>query len=199
MFEHESNQYINALAYQIQKNGNSCNGDSFFMKATEDYFICAVADGLGSGLYANASSNAIRDVVEQYYDKEVEVLIDYCNKALKDKRGATISILKVNFSRKEITYCSVGNIQFVFYIPSGLFIYPIPVTGYLSGRPQSYRFETFPYEENSTFMIYTDGLHIPSVKSILSSFGSIEEIANHLERYTVTRDDDVTYVVGKLW
>jgi len=199
MLEHESNRHIKSLAYQIQKEGNSCNGDSFFIKATEDYFICCVADGLGSGLYAHASSNAIREVVEQHHHEEVEVLMDYCNKVLKDKRGATVSILKVNFVHQEVTYSTVGNIQFVFYIPSGLSIYPIPIPGYLSGRHQTYRIETFPYEKDSKFIIHTDGLHIPSIKQVLTRFQSIEEMSNHLEKYTKTRNDDVTYIVGQLF
>jgi len=199
MLEHESNQYVQSVAYQIQKQGNSCNGDSYYIKATEDYFICTVADGLGSGLYAHASSTAIREVVEQHHHEDVEVLMDHCNKVLKYKRGATVSILKVNFLLKEVTYCSVGNVQFVLYIPSGLSIYPIPVPGYLSGRPQKYRIETFPYEENSKFIIHTDGLHIPSIKQILTRFHSIEAMANHLVTYTETRNDDVTYIVGQLF
>jgi negative regulator of sigma-B (phosphoserine phosphatase) len=198
MLEVESNGHIMALAYQIQKKGNSCNGDSFFIKATEDYFICAVADGLGSGPGAYASSHAIREVVENCHHKEVEVLIDDCNKVLKEKRGATVSILKVNFSQKKFTYSSVGNIRFVLYCPSGRYIDPLPVLGYLSGKPQKYRSNTFSYEKNSKFIIHTDGLVIPSIKQSLISFHSIEEISNHLETYTKLQQDDITYIVAQL-
>lgn len=198
MLELESNQYIQTLAYQIQKEGNVCNGDSFFMKATEEYFICAVADGLGSGMYAHASSNAIREVVEQSHDQEIDVLIDYCNQVLKEKRGATVSLFKVDFLQRKITYSSVGNIRFVVYSPSGDFFNPIPVYGYLSGKPQKYGIETFLYEKNAKFIIHTDGLHIPAIKHLLSSDRSIEELSNHLEMYTDTRKDDLTYIIGQL-
>ena len=199
MLELESNQYIQTLAYQIQKEGNRCNGDSFFIKATDDYFICAVADGLGSGLYAHDSSNAIREVVEQYQYEEVDVLIDYCNKVLKDKRGATVSLFKVDFSLRKITYSSVGNIRFVVYSPSGQFFYPIPVFGYLSGKPQKYGIETFSYAKDAKFIIHTDGLHIPNIKHLLTSFRSIEEISNHLKMYTTTQKDDLTYIIGQFY
>jgi phosphoserine phosphatase RsbX len=199
MLEVESNQYIRTLAYQIQKKGNICNGDSFFRKATDDYFICAVADGLGSGVHAHASSDAIREVVEQYHYEEVDILIDYCNKVLKDKRGATVSLFKVDFSQKKITYSSVGNIRFIVFSPSGQFFNPIPVCGYLSGKPQKYELKTFSYEKGATFIIHTDGLHIPAIKDLLSDFRSIEEMSNHLELYTNTRNDDLTYIVGQLF
>ncbi|MGG1679216.1 PP2C family serine/threonine-protein phosphatase [Neobacillus sp. NRS-1170] len=198
MLEREANEHIQALAYQIQKRGNWCNGDSYFMKATEEYFICTVADGLGSGAAAHASSNAIREVVEKYHHEDVDALIDYCNQALKNKRGATISIFKVNFSLQTFSYCSVGNIRFVLYCPSGRFIYPLPVLGFLSGKPQNHRSETFSYEGGSTFIIHTDGLMIPSVKQLLSSCRTIEDMSNQLELYTNSRMDDLTYVVGEL-
>jgi phosphoserine phosphatase RsbX len=198
MLELESNEYIQTLVYQIQKEGNVCNGDSFFIKTTDDYFICAVADGLGSGIYAHASSNAIREVVEQFHYEEVDVLIDYCNKVLKDKRGATVSLFKVDFLLKKITYSSVGNIRFVLYSPSGQFFNPVPVYGYLSGKPQKYGIETFTYEKDAKFIIHTDGIYIPAIKHLLSSIRSIEEMSNHLKMYTKTRNDDLTYIIGQL-
>ncbi|MBU8880534.1 SpoIIE family protein phosphatase [Bacillus sp. FJAT-29790] len=199
MLQLESNGYIQSLAYQIQKEGNVCNGDSFFIKATEDYFICLVADGLGSGLNAHASSNAIREVVKQYHHEEVEVLIDICNKELKNKRGATVSILKVNFLHKKFTYSSVGNIRFILYSPSDQFIYPLPVFGFLSGKPQKYRIDTFSYEKGSKFIIHTDGIYIPAVKQLLRSVRTIEDMSNYLKMYTKTRNDDLTYIIGQLF
>lgn len=198
MLELDLNQHIQAIAYQVPKEGNVFNGDSFFMKVTAEYFICVVADGLGSGEHAYHSSNAISQEVEKNHDKEVEVLIDSCNQVLKDKRGATISILKVHFFQKTFTYSAVGNIQFILSCPSGRFIYPLPILGYLSGKPQKYRCETYSYEEGSKFILHTDGLVIPGIKSLVSSSCSIKEIANYLERYAKTGKDDLTYIVGQL-
>ncbi|MEH7097913.1 PP2C family serine/threonine-protein phosphatase [Neobacillus vireti] len=198
MLELDLNQHIQAIAYQIPKEGNVFNGDSFFMKVTSDYFICVVADGLGSGEHAYHSSNAISQEVEKNHDKEVDVLIECCNQVLKDKRGATISILKVNFLQKTFTYSSVGNIQFVLSCPSGRFIYPLPILGYLSGKPQKYRCETYSYEEGAKFILHTDGLVIPGIKSLISSACSIEEISDYLESHAKTGKDDLTYIVGQL-
>lgn len=199
MLDLESNEHIRALAYQIQKEGNQCNGDSFYMKSTEDYFICLVADGLGSGPEAHASSSAIRSVVEEYHHQEVDVLIDYCNKVLRDKRGATVAILKVHFSQKQFTYSAVGNIRFILFCPSGQFIYPLPVLGFLSGKPQKHHSDTFSYERDSKFIIYSDGLVIPAVKQLLRSFNTIEGLSNELSLYSRTRHDDLTYIVGQLF
>lgn len=199
MLERDCNQHIQAIAYQIPKEGNVFNGDSFYMKVTDEYFICVVADGLGSGEHAYHSSNAIRLEVEKKHDQEVDILIESCNQVLKDKRGATISILKVHFLQKTFTYSSVGNIQFVLSCPSGKFIYPLPIHGYLSGRPQTYRCETFSYEMGSKFIIHTDGLAIPGIKALASSSSSIEEISNFLDNHAKKGKDDLTYIVGQIF
>jgi negative regulator of sigma-B (phosphoserine phosphatase) len=199
MLELESNEHIHAVAYQIQKEGNLCNGDSFYMKTAEDYFICAVADGLGSGPEAHKSSSAIRTVVEEFHHEEVDVLIDACNKVLKGKRGATIAILKVHFFKMTFTYSAVGNIQFMLYCPSGKFIYPLPVLGFLSGKPQKHHSETYSYQKGSKFIIYSDGLLISNVKPLLSSFATIDDLSNQLKAYTTSRKDDLTYIVGQLY
>lgn len=79
-----------------------CCGDSFFIKTTEEYLICALADGLGSGERANESSAAISSLVEKNDDKDVEDLMKLCNEELRDKRGATVSILKVDFKKESL-------------------------------------------------------------------------------------------------
>lgn len=194
-----SNQHIQAIASQVPKGGNVFNGDSIFMEVTNEYFICAVCDGLGSGEYAFYSSDAVRKEVEKYHDQDMDVLIEYCNQAVKDKRGATLSILKVNFLQGTFTYSTVGNIQFVLSCPSGKFIYPLPIRGYLSGRPLKYRSETYSYEKGSKFIIHTDGLVITDIKSLACSTSSIEEIYNYIDNHAKTGKDDLTYIVGHLF
>lgn len=199
MIVHESNNFVHTLAYQVPKEGKVCCGDSFFIKAMEDYFICALADGLGSGEYANESSSAISALVEKNHDEDVNVLIDLCNQELKDKRGATVSILKINFKSNQFTYSSVGNIRFILSSPSGSFIYPLPILGFLSGKPQKYRTQTYSYEKGSKFIIHTDGLVLPAVKTLLNKGQTVEELSRYLDVYTKTRKDDLTYIVGQLF
>jgi negative regulator of sigma-B (phosphoserine phosphatase) len=185
MIVQDSNNFVHALAYQLPKKGKICCGDSFYIKTTKDYFICALADGLGSGERANESSSAISALVERKHDEDVDVLIDLCNQALKDKRGATVSILKINFKAKQFTYSSVGNIHFILCTPSGSHIYPLPISGYLSGKPQKYRTQTYSYEKGSKFIIHTDGLVLPAIKKLLNKGQSIEELTHYLGAYIV--------------
>ncbi len=199
MIVKESNQHVHTLAFQQPKEGKSCCGDSFYIKTTEDFMICALADGLGSGEGANESSAAISSLVEKNYDKDVEILMQLCNEELKDKRGATVSILKFEFLTRSFTYSSVGNIRFMLYGPSGTFIYPLPILGYLSGKPQKYRTQTYTYEIGSKFIIYTDGLVLPGARALLNKGNSVEDLSRQLDVYTKNKSDDLTYIVGQLF
>jgi phosphoserine phosphatase RsbX len=199
MIVRESNNFVHTLAYQLPKEGKACCGDSFYIKSTEDYFICVLADGLGSGERANESSSAISSLVEQMHGENVDLLMDLCNREMKDKRGATASILKIDFENRQFTYSSVGNIRFILCSPSGTFIYPLPILGYLSGKPQKYRTHTYSYEKGSKFIIHSDGLVIPGIKAVLNMGQSVEDLSRYLEGYTKSRNDDLTYIVGQLF
>ncbi|WP_338779506.1 PP2C family serine/threonine-protein phosphatase [Metabacillus sp. FJAT-52054] len=199
MIERETNERVRALAFQLQKKGKVLCGDSFFMKTTEDYFVCSLADGLGSGELAHESSQAISDLVEMHHEENVEQLLIRCNQALKEKRGATVSIFKMAFADQQLSYGSIGNIRFVLYNPAGDFVYPLPVLGYMSGKPQKFKINSYSYQPGAKFIVHSDGLKISAIKSLLRDYDTVEHISDALESYTLDRDDDLTYIVGQIF
>lgn len=50
MIQVEENEHVQTLVYQLNKEGKSICGDSFFIKANEEELVCAVADGLSVDL-----------------------------------------------------------------------------------------------------------------------------------------------------
>ena len=63
--DHLKHKDVEAFAHQHSKGGNPFCGDSFFFHATEDYFLCVLADGLGSGQFAFESSSAVTHIVKE--------------------------------------------------------------------------------------------------------------------------------------
>lgn len=190
-------EQLEVLAYQTVKAGKLLCGDAFFFKAAEDCFTCVLADGLGSGQYANEASTAVIEVVKEHYDQTVDTLMELCNKALIRKRGAAVAIFKINFRTRQFTYSCVGNIRFFLYSKAGKLTYPLPVTGYLSGRPQIFQTRSFCYEQNSKFLIYSDGLNISGVKRVLQTPIPLEQIFEEVKGYA-NNDDDTTFIIGSL-
>jgi phosphoserine phosphatase RsbX len=189
---------IELIVHQSSKQGRTECGDSYYFTATDDYFVCVLADGLGSGRYAREASEAVVSVVKENHHKDVETLMKECNNALMQKRGAAVAIFKVYFQSREFVYSCVGNIRFFLYSPSGKLTYPLPVTGYLSGRPQVFQTQRFFYEPNSKFLVYSDGLNIQGTKSLLKSCIPVETVANEIIANYMTTSDDTTFIVGSL-
>ncbi|WP_062350885.1 PP2C family serine/threonine-protein phosphatase [Bacillus kwashiorkori] len=190
---------INLLVSQMVKKGNDVNGDSYFYYVDDDVFVCVLADGLGSGEGAFESSSIVIETVKENPHLDVVTLMEFCNEALFLKRGAAVTILKFHFDKKQFDYCSIGNIRFTMYSPSGKFTHPLPVTGYICGKPLTFRKQTFSYEPLSLFLFYTDGLEINNSKEVLSKYNTVDSIANKVTAdYMKKNNDDITFIVGKL-
>ncbi|KWW12672.1 phosphoserine phosphatase [Peribacillus simplex] len=174
-------------------------GDDYFFLHTKEYFVCVLADGLGSGKYAYESSHAVIEEVKRNHELDVESLMAVCNQVLIDKRGAAVSILKIFYEKNEFVYSSVGNIRFFLYNPKvDKLVYPLPVTGYLSGRKQKYRTERYKYEPDAKFILYSDGLELKGAKSFLKRQAPIELNAKSILESSPATADDTTFILGSL-
>jgi phosphoserine phosphatase RsbX len=189
---------LEVLAHQTAKEGKSQCGDGYFFTATDEYFVCVLADGLGSGQYAHEASSAVIQVVEENHQQDVDTLMKLCNNVLIQKRGAAVSVFKVDLINKEFVYSCVGNIRFFLYSAAGKLTYPLPVTGYLSGRPQVFNTQRFNYESKSKFLIHSDGFNISGVKTLLKSFMPIDCIAEEIKSKYSNTTDDSTFIIGSL-
>ncbi|WP_018664753.1 PP2C family serine/threonine-protein phosphatase [Heyndrickxia acidiproducens] len=188
---------IEVYGFQTIKAGRKLCGDSYYMMATDDYFLCVLADGLGSGEYAYYSSQAVARTVKEKSDEDVDTLMKECNHVLYRKRGAAVAILKVYFKTHQFDYSCVGNIRFYVYSPDGKLTYPLPISGYLSGKPQYFKTQTFAYEPDSKFIIHSDGVNERDAKAFLRKCESIELIADRLKEQQQT-NDDATFIIGSL-
>ncbi|WP_335872379.1 PP2C family serine/threonine-protein phosphatase [Bacillus sp. 2205SS5-2] len=189
---------VDVHVQQSSKNENVFCGDSYFFKETKDYFICVLADGLGSGEYAYESSNAVITYVEENHAHSVDELMKESNKKMVHKRGAAVAILKVDFVEKTFEYSCVGNIRFYLYSPQGKLTYPLPVTGYLSGRPQKFKTQRFRYEDKSKFLMHSDGIQVMGIKALMNNRDNLLSISEDILELQTDISDDSTFIIGSL-
>ncbi|RFU67377.1 phosphoserine phosphatase [Peribacillus saganii] len=193
------NDKIEVIASQSSKDDMPYCGDGYYFISTNEYFLCILADGLGSGKHAYESSHAVTEIVKDHHMESVEVLMEICNGVLVNKRGAAVSILKVYYDTKQFVYSSVGNIRFFLYNPvSDKLVYPLPVTGYLSGRMQKYHTQRFDYEPNAKFILHSDGLQLQGAKSALKSYHYLEQNVRMIMERDMVKSDDTTLIIGGL-
>lgn len=192
------NEKLELIAGVHSKNGNSFCGDTYFFAQEGSSFVCLLADGLGSGRYAYESSQAAAEIVKRDWQAEsIEEMMNLINTAMFQKRGAAVALFKIDFETRKFEYTCVGNIRFYLYAKDGKLTYPLPVTGYLSGRPQRYRMERFTYEPGSKFLVHSDGVNLLNTKELMR-YRNAEQIAAELDAIALQSNDDATFLVGNL-
>ncbi|WP_227939727.1 PP2C family serine/threonine-protein phosphatase [Alkalihalobacillus deserti] len=199
MVTYYSDKELEVAAFERAKPGKSCSGDAHKVIQTEGYTICAIVDGLGSGESAFQSSKAAIDVIEAYQELSLNQIVEACNEALVNKRGAVLTVIKIDYHNRKISYCNHGNIGFVLYLSDGTTVQPVPARGYLSGRKQPIKTSSFPYLSDSAFVLYSDGLKKRPDKNLFLQMKSPKNEIKSLfseEHYAI---DDVTILVGKLF
>lgn len=185
--------------FQSSKNGAPFCGDDYYITHTDEYLLCVLADGLGSGKLAYESSHAVIEEIKANQNKGVEALIDLGNRVLMNKRGAAVSVIKIYFDTREFVYSSVGNIRFFLYNhEKEKLVYLLPVTGYLSGRKQKYRTQRFNYESGASFILHSDGVQLNGAKTLLKSCTSLEQKVREIIQGIKVQADDSTFIIGSL-
>lgn len=149
---------ISTAVFQKSKKGNYTCGDSYFFEETEDGFLCAIADGLGSGDMAKESSQLAVDEIKALKDSAPDEILRNINRVLIGKRGVVIGILKLDFKKGTFSFLSVGNIGLIAINADHQKYRYISNAGYLAGYQRSFKFEEKKLEPNMNFLLFSDGV-----------------------------------------
>lgn len=189
------NKRVNLSVFQKAKKGNYYCGDSYFYRETDEAFLCALADGLGSGEMARESSKAVMDVIEENPILTVEALVKKCNEVLVGKRGVVLGILRIDFKTDTYSYSSIGNIGVITVEADGKRNRNIPLAGYLSGYPRTLRVTRGKAEKGMVFLMFSDGVNDRRLSSKLTRIKNVEHITQqYKELYGQSLDDDTTLI-----
>lgn len=191
------NEHVEAYIYQEAKNGNRESGDVYFVHSEPGYSIFAIADGLGSGPVARQSAEIIPKVLKEHHNETLDELLSRCNEYMYQKRGAAVAIVKIDYKLKTIQYSCVGNVRFYMLQDGEKMIYPLPVMGYLSGKPQKLKMQEYPYYPGDTFFLHSDGVELRSPKALLRESHGSYDLYKNVEKF-VNHNDDATFIVGSL-
>ncbi|WP_309507230.1 indirect negative regulator of sigma-B activity [Sediminibacillus dalangtanensis] len=191
-------QRMQVSVYQTAKKGNYYCGDSYYYKETEDEFICALADGLGSGEYAKESSQAVMDVIEENIFASVDEIIKVCNERLVGKRGVVLGVLKVNFISNAYSFSSIGNIGIMTITDKQEKKRSIPNAGYLGGYKRPFKVFDGTMIPGMIFIMFSDGVNSMDLSSKYFLGKDVERIT---ETYATmvgqNKDDDTTLIAMK--
>ncbi len=190
---------MHVSVFQQAKENNEHIGDSYCTIETDDYFVCAIADGLGSGEHAKESADAAIRSIEETHNQPVERMLENANRALFGKRGAVMAVFKIHYQTREFTFCGVGNISLVLFFQNGEMFRPVTYSGYMSGKPQKYRVERRTIDWPIYFLMHSDGFKANvNNQEIFKRMNSPEAAIDFIKKNLVENIDDVTYLIGKM-
>jgi len=186
---------VKTAIFQKPKEGNYHCGDSYFYLETENEFLCAIADGLGSGEYAKESSQIVINIIRKNMDQPIESIIKICNEQLFGKRGVVLGVLKMYFRSSVYSFSSIGNIGIVVVDQNKKKKRNIPSSGYLAGYPRKFKVVQGKLEPNMNFVMFSDGVTDKDL-SEMSVFGqSVDNIIQTFKyKSNPVRDDDTTLI-----
>jgi len=85
------------------------SGDGHRLIASPDAVTLAVVDGLGHGRAAGEASQRALDLLGDI--ESLERAVAQCHAGLRSSRGVVLAVARLDDSRDELTWLSVGNIQ----------------------------------------------------------------------------------------
>ncbi|CAM3216338.1 PP2C family serine/threonine-protein phosphatase [Filibacter tadaridae] len=191
------NDHVEAYVFQEAKYGNRESGDVYYTRSEEDYFLFAIADGLGNGPIARQSAQIIPKVLDEHHHETIDELLSRCNEYMVQKRGAAVAIVKVYYNKKTIQYSCVGNVRFYMLQDRSKMIYPLPVMGYLSGRPQKMKTQEYGYQKGDLFLLHSDGVVVRSPKAAMKESGGPYDLYRNVLQ-SIEHGDDATFIAGSL-
>jgi hypothetical protein len=93
--------------------GESVSGDEHVVVPSRDGLLLAVIDGLGHGEEATLAARKAADVLAQHADDGVIALVQQCHRALRDTRGAAMTVIALNRREGTATALGIGNVETV--------------------------------------------------------------------------------------
>lgn len=190
-----SENKVAVSVYQKPKKGNYQCGDSYFYTETENEFLCAIADGLGSGEFAKESSQTVINIIKSNIHATVEQLVKVCNTELQGKRGVVIGILKLDFKNKIYSFSSIGNIGIMSITDDKVKKRSIPNAGYLAGYRRAFKVMTKKLESNMSFVMFSDGVLDRELSQCFFLNKDVESITKAYEQTSdEIKADDTTLI-----
>jgi phosphoserine phosphatase RsbX len=93
------------------RRGEETSGDLAVVQLLPDGALVAAIDGLGHGGAAARAARTAGQVVRERPSEDLVLLVERCHSALRDTRGAAISLAFVSPAEDTMSWLGVGNVE----------------------------------------------------------------------------------------
>jgi negative regulator of sigma-B (phosphoserine phosphatase) len=196
--EHSDGQLLEWGVATRSRLGEMTVGDLSLITYVSNGALIAVIDGLGHGPEAARAARSAATVVRTYEGSDLRSLVRECHKALRNTRGAAISVAFISASEAKMAWSGIGNVEGRLLSAS-----PSPAGTKGSLRLQSgvaghelptMATATLPIRRGDVLVFATDGIKA-AFGDWLSIAGSPQDIAQRILRHHGKVTDDALALV----
>lgn len=181
--------------------GETRSGDVALVVEQEQGCLLAVADGLGHGSEAADAAEAAMKAVRRAAHHSVLQLLRDCHEALRNTRGAVMSLAWIDYGEAQVTWSGVGNVNGVLLRArgggEGAREYLLCRGGTLGLQlPPPYAAIT-TIAPGDTLVLCTDGLDPAAVTGFNDLISPPDRAAAALLQYCGRSNDDALVLVAR--
>ena len=196
-----SNAALEWHAASVPAPGETALGDWAVVTFADGRAIAAAVDGLGHGAQAAAAAEAAASVLERSAGKEPAAIVLDCHRALRETRGAALSVASIDLREHELTWLGVGNVEARLLHGAE----PVPPAeslllhaGIVGHELPRLSVQTLRIARGDVLLFGTDGIRREFADSLELS-GSCREIAERtIQQYALGSDDALVLAVRYL-
>ncbi|MBL8740096.1 MAG: SpoIIE family protein phosphatase [Myxococcales bacterium] len=183
------------------KVGERVNGDDGAFLRKHGAVLMLVADGLGHGSEARASSASVAAIVRKETERPLDALLLSADTALRGQRGAAVTLTRVDESAAVVECAAVGNVSCALETRGGSSKFGAEswTVGVHSALRRKVRLQRKSLPPKSAVLLYSDG--VSSRASLADHGGMLLEhplVAAHFVASTYGRtNDDVLVLVAR--
>jgi hypothetical protein len=183
---------------QLTLTGQEESGDGCLVKRLNGSVVLAVIDGLGHGQEAAAAAKIAAEVVEANAGGDLVSLFKHAHEALRQSRGAVMSVALVNSTKATMAWLGVGNVAGFLARANpemtprkeSLLVRP----GVLGGPLPTLDPCTVPLAHGDTLAFATDGIRSGFDEEINPLEMPKQTVAKILAKYSKGNDDALVLV-----
>ncbi len=178
--------------------GQTATGDASLVKSLQEGILFAVVDGLGHGLEAAKAAETGLSVIAGQPDSPLISLVQLCHEALRQTRGAVMSIASIDYHSERMTWLGVGNVDAILLRanpqnqPASQSI--LQRGGVLGGQLPPLQTDVLPLGRGDLLIFNTDGIRPDFLQTIVRSDTCAQIAQRILDNFFKETDDALVLV-----
>ena len=176
------------------------SGDGYVVDVQEQSALLVGIDGLGHGAKAHTAAAVAIETVNAYLTASPAALLDRLHRALRQTRGAVVTVARVDLTANTITWAGIGNVTALILRVDEVDIYKIDrlvlrggIVGFQMPAVKVFKVDFSP---GDTLIMVSDGIASEFTDQLPTAHTPEQLTAHIMDNYN-PGTDDATVIVAR--